>query len=88
MPCRNPLDHGPHEYLADADAITLSPCPGGGAVIPKLPESREEFEAIQRRQKEQIETLRLTLARAQQQFDRACNEYSDWARECRKKGYS
>lgn len=28
MPCRNPLDHDAHEYLADADAITLSPCPG------------------------------------------------------------
>lgn len=28
MPCRNPLDHAPHDYLADSDAITLSPCPG------------------------------------------------------------
>lgn len=86
MPCRNPLDHGPHEYLADADAITLSPCIGRS--IMKLPESREEFEQIRGRQKGKIESLRVTLSRAQQQFDRACNEYSDWARECRKKGYS
>lgn len=86
MPCRNPLDHDAHEYLADADAITLSPCPGRSAM--KIPENREEFEGIRRRYKESIEVLRATLQRAQGNFDRACNEYSDWARECRKKGYS
>lgn len=30
MPCRNPGDHPPHEYLADADAIAFTPCPGSG----------------------------------------------------------
>lgn len=29
MRCNNPLDHEPHEYLADSDAVTLSPCEGG-----------------------------------------------------------
>lgn len=28
MSCKNMLPHGAHEYLADSDAVTLSPCPG------------------------------------------------------------
>lgn len=28
MSCKNPLPHGPHDFLADSDAVTLSPCPG------------------------------------------------------------
>jgi hypothetical protein len=34
MTCLNPLRHGPHEYLADSDAVTLSPCPGADGVDP------------------------------------------------------
>ena len=27
--CLNPDDHQPHQYLADADAVTMTDCPGG-----------------------------------------------------------
>ncbi|MFE1950004.1 hypothetical protein ACFW9D_05980 [Streptomyces sp. NPDC059524] len=30
--CLNPRPHGPHEWLADADAATMSTCPGRAAV--------------------------------------------------------
>lgn len=35
--CLNLLPHGPHDYLADADAITLSPCPGTEGIDPNCP---------------------------------------------------
>jgi hypothetical protein len=53
----------------------------------KLPESREEFEAIERRFMGDLDIARKTLQNAQARFDQACNEYADWKRECRKKGY-
>ena len=34
MSCFNPEPHGPHQYLADADAVTLSPCAGSGPSRP------------------------------------------------------
>ena len=53
----------------------------------KLPESQEEFEEIRRRTLGTVEIARKTLRNAQLNFDRAANEYADWARECRKLGY-
>ncbi|QMP84405.1 deoxycytidylate deaminase [Streptomyces phage Dagobah] len=35
MRCMNPEPHGPHQYLADADAVTMSPC--AGALSPGRP---------------------------------------------------
>lgn len=53
----------------------------------KLPENAAEFEAIERRQLDKIESLRKTLANAQRDFERACNEYRDWKIECGEKGF-
>ncbi len=53
----------------------------------KIPKSQGEFEEIQRRFKGAVEAARRTLQNAQRDFDKICNEYGDWARECRKQGY-
>ena len=38
MTCLNPQPHEPHQYLADADAVTLSPCPGRPVTRPTVEE--------------------------------------------------
>lgn len=54
----------------------------------KIPETQEEFAAMKRRFSDQIDIHRKTLHRAQETFDKACGEYTNWARACRKKGFS
>lgn len=53
--CLNPLSHEPHEWLADSDAVTLSPC--DGRAVPSAPAD----ENLRDRIAQAVRTVRLRL---------------------------